>query len=278
VREFRSANYTIGFLFLYVTSKELEMAELRPNKIKHKLRNGDVVTVAQSVVTPDMVEIFSQFGFDGIWIEAEHGPVDFGDIADFSRACDLWGLTSVVRVNLNLPGVIYRTLDLGAQAVVVPHVNTAEEARAVVDATKFHPLGSRGMTTSRQGIGVKDYYLKANDETMAIVLIEDIVAVQNLAEILAVDNIDVFFVTTGDLSQSMGYIGQHTHPKVVATVDRAVDQIVAAGRTAGVIGSESNIDRYVGMGARFFTTHWLEWVAAGSRAYHEKIAAKIKEG
>ena len=253
------------------------MAELRPNRIKHKLQNGDVVTVAHGVTTPDMVEIFSQFGFDGIWIEAEHGPVDFGDIADFTRACDLWGLVSVVRVNLNLPGVIYRTLDQGAQAVVVPHVNTAGEAHAVVDAAKFHPLGSRGMASSRQGIGVKDYYLKANDETMIVVLIEDIVAVQNLAEILTVDNIDVFFVAPGDLSQSMGYIGRHTHPDVQAVVDKAVNQIVAAGRTAGVVGPESNIDRYVVRGAQFFTTNWLEWVAAGSRAYHERIAAKRQE-
>ena len=61
-------------------------------------------------------------GFDGIWLEGEHGGVDYGDIGDLTRACDLWGLTSIARVNLNLPGVIYRTLDVGAQWICVPHV------------------------------------------------------------------------------------------------------------------------------------------------------------
>ena len=80
-----------------------------------------------------MVDPLGPLGFDGAWIEGEHGAVDFADIPDITRACDLWGMTSEARVNANLPGVIYRTLDVGAQGVAVPHVNTADEARAVVD-------------------------------------------------------------------------------------------------------------------------------------------------
>ena len=101
------------------------MAELRPNRVKRKLENGEVALLVQGELTPDLVEFFGPMGFDGIWIEGEHGPVDFADIRDFTRAADLWGMTSVARVNLNLPGVIYRTLDQGAQAICVPHVNTA---------------------------------------------------------------------------------------------------------------------------------------------------------
>ena len=250
------------------------MAELRENKVKHKLERGEVASVIQGyMTTPDLVEFFGESGFDGVWIEAEHGPIDFKDIADFTRACDLWGMTSIVRVNLNLPGVIYRTLDQGAQGIVVPHVNTADEARAVVDAAKFHPLGSRGSHTSRQGLGVEDYFAKANDETMVVVLIEDIVAVDNLAQILAVDSIDVFFVAPGDLAQSMGYPGQPTHPEVLATVDRAIEQIARAGRVAGFTVSDSTVESYIAKGGRFLIIGWSPWLASAGRAYLDKVAA-----
>ncbi|MGH2541409.1 MAG: aldolase/citrate lyase family protein, partial [Ardenticatenaceae bacterium] len=120
------------------------MAELRDNRAKRKLQRGDIVTAVSGLNTPDQIDFMGQFGFDAAWIETEHGPIDFADIPDMTRACDLWGMTSIARVNLNLPGVIYRTLDVGAQGIVVPHVNTAEEAREVVKASKFAPLGERG--------------------------------------------------------------------------------------------------------------------------------------
>ena len=84
---------------------------LRPNTVKHKLERGEVANVVSGYMTPHLVEFFGNLGFDGAWIEAEHGPVDYGEIGPYSRACDLWGMTSIVRVSLNLPGVIYRTLD-----------------------------------------------------------------------------------------------------------------------------------------------------------------------
>ena len=129
----------IGPLQAVGKERGVPLAELRPNRVKRKLDNGEVALLVQGELTPDMVEFFGPMGFDGIWIEGEHGPVDFADIRDFTRAADLWGMTSVARVNLNLPGVIYRTLDQGAQAIVVPHVNTADEARVVLDSAKFAP-------------------------------------------------------------------------------------------------------------------------------------------
>ena len=115
-------------------------------------------------------------------------------------------MTSVARINSNDQGLIYRTLDRGAQAIVVPHVNNKKEAQNVVDGGKFAPLGKRGLFTSRQGYGVEDYLLKANNETSLIVLIEDIKAWENLDEILSVDGIDTFFVAPSDFAASMGYI------------------------------------------------------------------------
>ena len=138
-------------------------------------------------------------------MEGEHGNVDFGDLPNQTRACDIIGSTPILRVNQNDQGIIYRSLDLGAMGIVVPHVNNKEEAENVVEGGKFYPIGKRGSFTSRQGIGVKDYHNLANDQTMLIILIEDIIAVENLDSILEVDNIDVFFLASGDLAQSMGF-------------------------------------------------------------------------
>ena len=249
------------------------MVELRVNKAKHKMAEGGSVSVALGPMSAELIEHFGQLDFDAIWLEGEHGPVDYGDVPDLTRACDLWGKSSIVRINQNVPGVIYRTLDVGAQGIAVPHVNTADEARAVVDAAKFAPIGNRGSATSRQGIGVENFFAKANDETMVVVLIEDIVAVNNLAEILEVDHIDVFFVAPGDLAQSMGYAGGYTHPDVVATVERSIAQITAAGRVAGTLVNDSTVDKYVKLGVRFFSVSWMPWLMRGAQAYLDKAAA-----
>ena len=227
-------------------------------------------------MTPDMIEVLGQLGFDAVMIESEHGPVDFGDIPELTRACDLWGVTSVVRFHVNMPGVIYRTLDVGALGVMVPHVNTAEEARAVVDAAKFAPIGSRGIYGGRQGYGVEDFTAKANDQTLVVAMIEDIVAVSNLPEILQVEHIDVFYVAPGDLAQSMGHVGQVGHPEVQATIDRAIQTITGTGRVAGTVVTDSTVEEAIQKGVRFLGINWPVWLAAGARGYLEKVARKAK--
>ena len=249
------------------------MANLRENRAKHKLERGEIVTVVSGLNTASMVDYLGQFGFDAAWIESEHGPVDFADIPDITRACDLWDMTSIVRVNQNNYGVIYRTLDLGAQGVAVPHVNTAEEARAVVEAAKFHPLGGRGITTSRQGYDVPDFVHQANDESLVMILIEDIVAIKNLAEILTVDHIDCFFVAPGDLAQTMGYLGQASHPDVVSVIDKALDQITGSGRVAGGLVSDDTVEHFIDKGARLLYTSWTSWVGVGARGFLDRVAA-----
>jgi len=249
----------------------------RENRVKKKLAEGGIATVVGGYITADIIEVFGQFPFDGIWIEAEHGPVDYRDIPNLTRACDLWGKTSVVRVGLNLENVIYRTLDLGAQAIVVPHVNTADEARAVVRAAKYHPLGMRGSYGGRQSLGVPDYQPKANEQTMTIVLVEDIAAVRNLPEMLEVDGIDVFFVAPGDLAQTMGHLGNISHPDVVATIRDAIGQIVGAGRVAGAMSGDEIVEYYIDLGARFLFNSWDAWLADGSRTFLDRVASAVKD-
>ena len=118
---------------------------IRPNRVKEKLAAGQVATILSGTNDPDLIDQLGTLDVDGIWLEGEHGGVDYADLGNLTRACDLWGMTSVVRVMDNDYATIYRTLDRGAQAIVVPHVNTRREAEAVVEAAKFAPVGKRGM-------------------------------------------------------------------------------------------------------------------------------------
>src|ERR1700704_6862397 len=186
---------------------------IRPNRLKKRPAPGQGATIGAGTNEPDLLDQLGTLDVDGIWLEGEHGGVDYADLGNLTRACDLWGVTSVVRVMDNDYATIFRPLDRGAQAIVVPHVNTRAEAEAVVEGGKFAPLGKRGMFTSRQGFGVDDYFKTANDQSMLMVLIEDIAAVHRLDEIIKVDHVDVFFVAPSDLATSMGHIGNTAHPE-----------------------------------------------------------------
>ena len=243
---------------------------IRPNRVKRRLAEGGVACIASGFTHADDIDAFGDSGFDGVWLEGEHGPVGAADLGNLTRACDIWGMTSVVRVNRNDQALIYRTLDRGAQGIVVPHVNTAEEARNVVNGGKFAPLGKRGLFTSRQGYGVPDYLHAANDETLLVVLVEDIVAVRNLDTILGVDQIDVFFVAPSDLAASMGHIGNNDHPDVQRTVDETLNRIRDAGRTPGTLTTNDNVEKYTDLGARFLLTTLAPWIASGAADYLER--------
>jgi 4-hydroxy-2-oxoheptanedioate aldolase len=246
---------------------------IRANRVKQRLAAGQVATILAGTNDPDLIDQLGPLGADGIWLEGEHGGVDYADLGDLTRACDLWGMTSVVRVMNNDYATIYRTLDRGAQGIVVPHVNTRAEAQAVVEAGKFAPLGKRGMFTSRQGFGVDDYFRTANDQSLLIVLLEDIVAVENLEEILTVAHLDVFFVAPSDLATSMGHIGELGHPDVQRTIDGAIARIVKAGRTAGTLVNAGNAERYTRLGVRCAMASFLPWIQAGAKDLMERAAA-----
>ena len=250
---------------------------LRPNRAKEKLNAGEVAIVVGGLNSPDDIDAFGPTAnandIAGVWLEGEHGGVDASTLGNLTRACDLWGLTPVCRINENSQGLIYRTLDCGAQGIVVPHVNTAAEARNVVDGGKFPPIGKRGAYTSRQGHGVANYMQIADDYSLLVILIEDIIAYQNLDEILEVDNIDVFFVAPSDFAASMGHTGDIGHPEVVETMNDAFRRIEAAGRNSGATCAEAEIPRYLDLGAKFLLTSIGPWLSQGAASFMDKVKA-----
>ena len=249
------------------------MPPIRPNRAKQKLQQGQTVTTISGLQNSDIIDFLGPLGFDAAWIECEHGPVDWDALGDMTRACDLWGLTPVTRVNANDPGLITRTLDRGSMGIVVPHINTREAAEQAAQSAKYAPLGYRGMFGGRQSFGVPDYFHTANDQTMVIVLLEEIEALENIDEILKADHIDVFFVAPSDLAQTMGHIGNPEHPEVQTAIEQAINKIVNAGRTPGTLAGDNNIAKFKQMGVKFLMTSWNAWIARGAADYLQKAAA-----
>jgi 4-hydroxy-2-oxoheptanedioate aldolase len=261
------------------------MAELRPNVAKRKLRAGQPVLApnlgANSVPDMDTLEMLAGQGlFDMAWVEMEHGPWTWAELSEVSRVCDICGISSAVRVNVNEPAVISRVLDRGIQGVLVPHVNNREEAERAVSGALYPPAGIRGMGAGRQAFGIdrgptSDWVRKMNDEVFVMVLLEerDVLKGDRLKEILEVPGIDVFFVGPGDLSLSMGpqHAGQMFSPEVQGVVRDALKTIIASGRTAGTLVNDANVGEFLDMGVRFLRYSAHTYMQSGLKEFQKKV-------
>lgn len=195
------------------------------NKIKEKILTiGGWVTIGSPIVA----EIFSRAGFDWVVIDLEHSVTDYEVAGNLIRTVDLCGITPLVRLTSNDPDQIKRVMDAGAHGIIVPTVNTPEEAIAAVSATRYAPKGIRGVGLGRaQGYGVKfeEYFEWQKKESVVMVMIEHKNALQNIDQILSVSGVDGFFIGPYDLSASLGIPGDFENPVFV----EALDFIQAAG-------------------------------------------------
>ena len=247
------------------------MAEYRINKAKEKLQAGGVISIVNGVNDGDTAEIFGNLGFDAILAEGEHGPISWDAIGDISRACDLWKVASVVRVHRNDPALVTRALDRGANGIMVPHVNTLEEAELVARSSYYGPEGNRGAFGGRRALGITDFHRKANENTLVTILLEDIIAIRNMEEIVKADGIDVFYVAPGDLAQSMGHTGDVSHPEVLQAVEDGLGVIIDAGRVAGTLVNDDTVQGYIKRGVRCVGMAWQPWLAAGATSFLGKM-------
>jgi 2-keto-3-deoxy-L-rhamnonate aldolase RhmA len=208
--------------------------------LRERLRDGQTVIGSWvNTASPIVAEIMAGAGFDFLAVDAEHSAVEvpgaqqlFQAIRSGSPDC-----TPLVR----LPGceydVIKRYCDAGAQGVVAPLVNTPAQARAVVDAVKYPPMGRRGVGFCRDnayGANFDEAVASANDRTLVCVQIEHIDAVDDIEAILAVDGVDATFIGPYDLSASMGLTGRTDHPRVQQACDRVLQASLEAGVAPGL--------------------------------------------
>ena len=208
----------------------------------------------------EIVEMIGELGFDWVMLDAEHGSITPDNIGPLIMAAEIRGLTPIVRPETNDPAVINKYLDRGAMGVQVPHVNTAEEARAVVQACLYHPLGMRGLGGGRMadfgwGSPTNEYVVDANREMLICIQIEDVAAVANLEEILAVPEIDVFFIGPTDLAQSMGLPGDNENPKVQKVMQRTFQRIHDSGHASGTPSAAVQALKNTNAGILYHYTH-----------------------
>lgn len=248
-----------------------------PNRLKRKLQAGEISLMSGNHESSELVDFTGSLGlFDAVWIDMQFGGVTVERLGDLSRAADLWGMSSLVRVRANDPALIANVLSTGVQGVIVPRITTKADAERVVEAAKFAPLGRRPASGGRRSYGRGPYADRtaANEETIVAVMIEDIDAVENVDAIVQVPHIDMFFVAHYDLALSMGLGIDVDNPSLVEAYDRAVKSITRAGRIAAGVVKEAELDKYLEMGIRCLKVPlWQNLYAAGARSYAEKVNA-----
>ena len=208
------------------------------NSLKEKLRRGQLTIGSwMTLAHPSIAEIMVRAGFDWLTVDLEHSAMSLSDAQQLVQVIELAGCPPLVRVGENDPNLIKRVMDTGAHGVIVPMVNSKQAAEAAVSAVKYPPVGTRGVGLARaQGYGTsfESYRKWLEKESVVIVQIEHIDAVDHLEEILSVDGIDGLLVGPYDLSGSLGMPGAFEHPEV----KRALMKIQKVSRkkkiTAGI--------------------------------------------
>ncbi len=227
------------------------------NKFKRGLASG-ATQYGLWLGLPDnsVAEIAAGVGFDWLLIDHEHGPYELANVLANLQAIAAYDVAPIVRPVDDNPALLKRLLDMGAQSFLIPMVETAEQAVAIVAALRYPPAGKRGLGTSMARAarwnGVPDYLARANAELCLIVQVETASALANLDAILAVDGVDGVFIGPSDLSASMGHLGDPGHPDVVNAINDGLARIIAAGKYAGLLCLDSAlVAQYRARGAHF---------------------------
>lgn len=229
------------------------------NRIKEKLAQKEMVIGTHVGFREHcFTELFGDIGFDFVWIDAEHGPLDRSDILNHIIAARASGAVSIVRVPWNDPVYVKNILDMGVDGIVFPMIRTAEEAKLAVASCTYPLDGIRGAgprRANRYGLGDKNWYNKNADQTIwKIMQVEHIDNVQTLDEILSVEGVDTFVVGPNDFASSMGKLGQVRDPEVLAAYDKIGEIARKHAKPWGVsMGfDEKTMQEWIARGASWF--------------------------
>ncbi len=209
-----------------------------------------------SMADPYLAEVSATARFEWLLIDGEHAPNDLRSTLATLQAVAPHPSQPVVRAVQGDTALIKQLLDIGAKNLLVPMVDTADQARAVVGATRYPPQGIRGVGSAvgraSQWSARADYLNVADDEICVLVQAETVAALQNLEAICAVEGVDGVFIGPADLAASMGHRGNPGHPEVQAAIEQAMRTIVAAGKAAGTLTSDPKLARrYLELGCTF---------------------------
>ncbi len=228
-------------------------------RLKNRLSAGELMLCFTIRFSRSMeaVQIAKTAGYDALYLDLEHSTLTIDQASQIATAAAMAGVLPLVRVPGQDPHQISRVLDGGAQGVIVPHVDSAEEAARCVDACRFPPLGSRSLSglgpLVGQKVGVEEAYDLINQNTVLITMLESPQAIENADAIAATEGVDMLLIGTNDLCAEMGIPGQLGHDKVRDAYQAMADACKAHGKAIGVGGVKEGpiLDDIYAMGARF---------------------------
>lgn len=206
---------------------------------RQRLHSGEVLlSTLVSFPSPEVVELLSKLDFDWLFVDGEHGP--FGTL-EMQRMLQAAGnnCPCLIRVPSNDRVYIKQALDIGAAGIIVPQINSAEEAQAAVDAAKYPPRGQRGVGLARAheyGISFTDYLAKADKETCVVIQAETRGAIEQIEDIVAIKDVDAILIGPYDLSANLGHMGEIDHPEVISAIEKVEQACKQANVKLGYFG------------------------------------------
>ncbi len=231
-------------------------------EMKEKLRQGQAVfgSWIQECRFPGLVQMYAGTGLDYVIIDMEHSSIGSESVAEMILVGRRAGLATIVRVPDSLYHLMARPMDWGASGIVVPRVETAEQVRQIIRATKYYPVGVRGMSTTS---GHRDYHsieplgnyqARANEENLIIVQIESEKGVENIEDILDFPELDVIFIGPVDLSSSLGVAGEINHPRMQEAIEHIIQTVSKQKIALGIlVGTMEAVRQWHERGIRFLS-------------------------
>ena len=233
--------------------------KMRESKVLNKLRSGKVVNCTKfNLLDPRVTEIAAMYGFDCFWLDKEHVPTDWVTVENQIRSAKIYNVDTMVRVARGSYSDYIQPLELDAAGIMVPHIMGLEDARKVVQMTRFYPIGRRPVDGgnadgSYTTIELKDYCSQANEQRFIVLQIEDPEPLDELEAIAALEGYDMLFFGPGDFSQGIGAPGDWNHPKLLEARKRVAEVAIKHGKFAGTTGSIDNLNELIDLGYKFIS-------------------------
>lgn len=251
--------------------------------LRKRLHGGDVLVGPFCAITfPMVIEMLAGTDFDFLLIDAEHGLVARHELENLVRAGDLSKMPVMFRVPCTEGDWINSALDAGAAGLVVPRIDTAEQARAAVAAMRYPPLGKRGVGPGRAtgyGVRLPAYVGSANEDLLLVIQVETAEGLANIDEIAAVEGVDAIYIGPGDLSVSIGAIGPENRDKLDAAITTIIEACDKRGRIAGIFHfTADTLGDALARGLRFHTVGSDGQFLLGGAAATTKAVAEVKAG
>lgn len=227
------------------------------NTFKQRLKAGEAqIGLWLGLADPYCAELAANAGFDWLLIDGEHAPNDLRGLLGQLQAVAPYASQPIIRPVIGDTALIKQLLDIGAQTLLVPMVESAEQARELVRAIHYPPSGVRGvgsaLARASRWNSIPGYLDQADEQMCLLVQIENLEGLARLDEIVAVEGVDGVFIGPADLSAAMGHRGNPGHPDVQAAIEDAIVRIQKAGKAAGILSADQALARrYIELGARF---------------------------